>query len=111
MDLHVSLMGRRDLAGQIYRQLRAAILDGRLRAGLPDVRLFPYESWRRITAGALRPSALGDPASAGDPAGLPALSEFAVTGPPVRGLVFGYGAVTPPEIGEGLRRLRRFVDG
>ncbi|MEU8796807.1 PLP-dependent aminotransferase family protein [Spirillospora sp. NPDC048819] len=160
MDLHVSLVGRRDLAGQIYRQLRAAILDGRLRAGealppsrelarrlsisrntvgvaydrlaaegfltsrigagtyvreagsaprgapsasplrprdvwdevsvwpprmpgitwdfrvgLPDVRLFPYEAWRRITAGLLRPSALGDPASAGDPAGLPALRE------------------------------------
>ncbi|QKW34979.1 PLP-dependent aminotransferase family protein [Actinomadura sp. NAK00032] len=33
MDLHVSLVGRRDLAGQIYAQLRAAILDGRLRAG------------------------------------------------------------------------------
>ncbi|WP_067461833.1 MocR-like pyridoxine biosynthesis transcription factor PdxR [Actinomadura macra] len=158
MDLHVSLMGRRDLAGQIYQQLRAAILDGRLRAGealpptrelarrleisrntvavaydrltaegflssrvgagtfvqetgpvsrgapaasplrprgiwneisawpawtpgvrwdfragLPDVRLFPYESWRRIMAGRLRASALDDPAAAGDPAGLPDL--------------------------------------
>ncbi|MBT2209505.1 MULTISPECIES: PLP-dependent aminotransferase family protein [Actinomadura] len=155
MDLHVSLEGRKDLAGQIYRQLRAAILDGRLRAGealpptrelarrleisrntvavaydrltaegfldgrvgagtfvqeagpvsrgapeasplrprpiwdeitvwpawtpgvrwdfrvgVPDVRLFPYESWRRIMAGRLRPSALDDPAAAGDPAGL-----------------------------------------
>lgn len=160
MDLHVSLVGRKDLAGQIYRQLRAAILDGRLRAGeaapptrelarrlaisrntvavaydrlaaegflesragagtfvrdagfqererpvasplrprrvwdevgvwphrmpgitwdfragLPDVRLFPYESWRRIMAGRLRPSALGDPAAAGDPAGLAELRE------------------------------------
>jgi GntR family transcriptional regulator/MocR family aminotransferase len=160
VDLHVSLVGRRDLAGQIYRQLRAAILDGRLRAGdalpptrelarrlsisrntvgvaydrlaaegfltsrvgagtfvretgsaargapaasplrprdvwdgvsawpgrmpgirwdfragLPDVTLFPYEAWRRIMAGVLRPSALGDPASAGDPAGLPALRD------------------------------------
>ncbi|WP_242901706.1 MocR-like pyridoxine biosynthesis transcription factor PdxR [Actinomadura terrae] len=158
MDLHVSLEGRRDLAGQIYRQLRAAILDGRLRpgealpptrelarrleisrntvavaydrltaegfldgrvgagtfvkeagpvsrgapeasplraravwdeitvwprwmpgvrwdfrVGVPDVRLFPYESWRRIMAGRLRPSALDDPAAAGDPAGLPEL--------------------------------------
>lgn len=157
VDLHVSLVGRRDLAGQIYAQLRAAILDGRLRAGealpptrelarrlsisrntvgvaydrlaaegfltsrvgagtyvretgsaargapaasplrprriwdevsvwpppmpgirwdfragLPDVRLFPYESWRRIMAGLLRPSGLGDPV---DPAGLPALRE------------------------------------
>ncbi|MFG2245478.1 hypothetical protein [Spirillospora sp. NPDC048823] len=35
--------------------------------------------------------------------------EFAVSGPPVRGLVLGYGAVTAPEIGEGFRRFRRFV--
>ncbi len=40
MDLHVSLGGRRDLAGQIYQQIRAAILDGRLRPGqsLPSSR-------------------------------------------------------------------------
>ncbi len=42
------------------------------RAGLPDAALFPYEAWRRIMAGVLRPSGLG---SAGDPAGLPALRE------------------------------------
>ncbi|NKZ05639.1 MocR-like pyridoxine biosynthesis transcription factor PdxR [Actinomadura latina] len=157
MDVHVSLVGRRDLTGQIYAQLRGAILDGRLRAGealpptrelarrlaisrntvgvaydrlaaegfltsrvgagtfvresgsaargapaasplrprriwdevsvwpapmpglrwdfragLPDVTLFPYEAWRRIMAGVLRPSGLGP---AGDPAGLPALRE------------------------------------
>jgi GntR family transcriptional regulator / MocR family aminotransferase len=34
-DLHVSLDGRRDLAGQVYRQIRAMILDGRLAAGQP----------------------------------------------------------------------------
>jgi len=33
MDVHVSLVGRHDLAGEIYRQLRALILDGRLREG------------------------------------------------------------------------------
>ncbi|MBK1789422.1 MocR-like pyridoxine biosynthesis transcription factor PdxR [Prauserella cavernicola] len=33
MDVHVTLDGHRDLSGQIYRQLRAAILDGRLREG------------------------------------------------------------------------------
>lgn len=33
MDIHISLEGRRDLAGQIYRQFRDAILDGRLEAG------------------------------------------------------------------------------
>ena len=33
MDIHISLEGRRDLAGQIYRQFRDAILDGRLKAG------------------------------------------------------------------------------
>ncbi len=35
MEVHVSLVGRRDLAGEIYRQLRAAVLDGRLRGGEP----------------------------------------------------------------------------
>ena len=40
MDVHVSLLGRADLAGEIYRQLRAAIIAGRLRAGdsLPPTR-------------------------------------------------------------------------
>ena len=40
MDLHVSLAGRGDLAARIYQQLRAAIVDGRLRAGerLPATR-------------------------------------------------------------------------
>jgi GntR family transcriptional regulator/MocR family aminotransferase len=41
MDLHVSLVGRKDLSGEIYRQLRRAILDRRLRPGeaLPPTRL------------------------------------------------------------------------
>ena len=40
MDLHVSLAGRRNLSGQLYRQLRDAILTGRIRAGdrLPPTR-------------------------------------------------------------------------
>jgi GntR family transcriptional regulator/MocR family aminotransferase len=40
VELHVTLAGRRDLAGQVYRQLRAAIVDGRLRPGdaLPATR-------------------------------------------------------------------------
>lgn len=40
MDLHISLVGRRGLAGEVYRQLRDAVLDGRLRAGeaLPSSR-------------------------------------------------------------------------
>ena len=33
MDVHISLEGRRDLVGQIYQQVRDAILDGRLKAG------------------------------------------------------------------------------
>ena len=33
MDLHISLAGRTDLSGEIYRQIRAAILHGRLRPG------------------------------------------------------------------------------
>lgn len=40
MEIHVSLLGRTDLAGEIYRQLRSAILAGNLRAGdrLPPTR-------------------------------------------------------------------------
>src|SRR6266404_5447198 len=40
MSFHVSLVGRRDLSGEIYRQLRRAILEGRLRPGdrLPSSR-------------------------------------------------------------------------
>jgi GntR family transcriptional regulator/MocR family aminotransferase len=33
VELHVSLRGRRDLAGQIYQQVRSVIVDGRLRPG------------------------------------------------------------------------------
>jgi GntR family transcriptional regulator / MocR family aminotransferase len=35
MDVHVSLVGRKNLSGEIYRQLRRAILDRRLRPGDP----------------------------------------------------------------------------
>jgi GntR family transcriptional regulator / MocR family aminotransferase len=40
MDVHISLIGRHDLAGEIYRQLRAAIIDDRIREGdaLPATR-------------------------------------------------------------------------
>ncbi|GGP24184.1 MocR-like pyridoxine biosynthesis transcription factor PdxR [Silvimonas amylolytica] len=40
MDIHITLQGKTDLAGQIYRQLRASIVDGRLAAGerLPSTR-------------------------------------------------------------------------
>ncbi len=40
MDIQLSLHGRRDLAGQLYRQLHAAIVGGRLEAGtrLPSTR-------------------------------------------------------------------------
>ena len=40
MELQVNLVGRTDLAGEIYRQLRRAILDGRLQSGdrLPPTR-------------------------------------------------------------------------
>ena len=41
MELHVSLIGRKDLSGEIYRQLRRAILEDRLRPGdvLPPTRI------------------------------------------------------------------------
>jgi hypothetical protein len=40
VDLHIGLDGRRDLCGQVCRQIRAAILDGRLLPGqaLPSSR-------------------------------------------------------------------------
>jgi GntR family transcriptional regulator / MocR family aminotransferase len=40
VEVHVSLMGRTDLAGEIYRQVRAAIIAGRLHPGdaLPPTR-------------------------------------------------------------------------
>ncbi|MHA6203671.1 MocR-like pyridoxine biosynthesis transcription factor PdxR [Dyella soli] len=40
MDIQLTLAGRRDLIGQLYRQLRAGITDGRLAAGerLPSTR-------------------------------------------------------------------------
>jgi GntR family transcriptional regulator / MocR family aminotransferase len=31
MELHISLIGRKDLSGEIYRQLRRAIVSGQLR--------------------------------------------------------------------------------
>ncbi|SDJ01554.1 GntR family transcriptional regulator / MocR family aminotransferase [Paraburkholderia steynii] len=40
MEIHLSVEGRHDLAGQIYRQLRAGIIEGRLAGGtqLPSTR-------------------------------------------------------------------------
>ncbi|WP_144140542.1 PLP-dependent aminotransferase family protein [Paraburkholderia sp. BCC1884] len=40
MDIHIAVEGHHDLAGQIYRQLRAGILEGRLAGGtrLPSTR-------------------------------------------------------------------------
>jgi GntR family transcriptional regulator / MocR family aminotransferase len=40
LDIHITLHGRRDLTGQIYSQLRAGIIDGRLAANarLPSTR-------------------------------------------------------------------------
>jgi DNA-binding transcriptional regulator YhcF (GntR family) len=40
VEFHVSLVGRKDLSGEIYRQLRRVILEGRLRPGdaLPPTR-------------------------------------------------------------------------
>jgi len=35
VDIHITFDGRRNLSGQIYQQIREAILDGRLRAGEP----------------------------------------------------------------------------
>lgn len=47
MELHVRLEGSNDLSGQIYRQIRAAILDGRLERG---ARLVPTRELARRLA-------------------------------------------------------------
>ena len=40
MEIHIAVQGHHDLSGQIYRQLRAGILEGRLAGGtrLPSTR-------------------------------------------------------------------------
>jgi GntR family transcriptional regulator/MocR family aminotransferase len=45
MDIHITVKGQSDLAGQVYRQLREGILDGRLAAGdrLPSTRLLAIQ--------------------------------------------------------------------
>lgn len=45
-----------------------------LRIGMPDARLFPYQTWRRLMGDQLRTTAVGAGAYAG-PAGLPQLRE------------------------------------
>lgn len=45
-----------------------------LRTGMPDARLFPYQTWRRLMGDQLRTTAVG-PGAYSDPAGLPALRE------------------------------------
>jgi GntR family transcriptional regulator / MocR family aminotransferase len=47
MSFHVSLLGRNDLSGEIYRQIRRAILDGLLR---PGDRLSPTRELARALA-------------------------------------------------------------
>src|SRR4051812_8456745 len=52
MMFHVSLTGRKDLSGEIYRQMRRAVLNGRLRPGdrLPPTRdLARFLSVARMT--------------------------------------------------------------
>jgi GntR family transcriptional regulator/MocR family aminotransferase len=50
MDLHVHLDGRDELASQIYRQIRAAIVDGRLADGdrLPPTRELAHRRRSRL---------------------------------------------------------------
>ncbi len=72
MDIQLTLAGRRDLTGQIYRQLRAAIVDGRLPAGerLPSTRDLagqlgvsrktPLEAYERLMAEGFLVARAGD---------------------------------------------------
>ena len=63
MDIHIAVEGHHDLSGQIYRQLRAGILEGRLAGGtrLPSTRdladatgRVAQDDARRLRAAALR---------------------------------------------------------
>jgi GntR family transcriptional regulator / MocR family aminotransferase len=47
MVFHVSVVGRKNLSGELYRQIRCAILDGRLR---PGDRLSPSRDLARALA-------------------------------------------------------------
>ena len=64
MAIHVSLVGRKDLNGEIYRQLRAAIRTGQLR---PDEYLTPSRElarrWR-FRAAPWSPPTIGSPPKA-----------------------------------------------
>jgi GntR family transcriptional regulator / MocR family aminotransferase len=72
MEIHVSIQGRRDLSGQIYRQLREAILAGRVAGGerLPSTRDLALqlgvsrkttlEAFERLTAEGFLLSRAGD---------------------------------------------------
>ena len=82
MEFHVGLVGRKDLTGEIYRQLRRAILDGRL---APGGRLPPTRELARQ-------------------------SLYGVDTPPQPGLIFACGAIPTSRIAEGLDRLRRCFD-
>jgi DNA-binding transcriptional MocR family regulator len=85
--------GERDLVARSYRELLEAFLDGRLTTsgpegvdfsvGVPDGRLFPIETWRRLIGQTLRTNDR-EPARAR----------------------LGYGAVQADRIDEGLARLR-----
>ncbi|MFI6297746.1 PLP-dependent aminotransferase family protein [Nonomuraea sp. NPDC050790] len=93
MDFHVSLEGRGDLAARIYRQLRDAILDGRLRPGerLPPSR----ELARRLDVSRNTVSLAYDRLVAdGFLAGRAGAGTF-VTGEPVRGRAAPSGVVRP----------------
>ena len=76
MEVHVSLVGRKVLTGEIYRQLRRAILDGRLPAGgrLPTTR----ELARRLSVSRTTVEVAYDPRAHSRRAGRP-LEE---AGPP-----------------------------
>ena len=57
---------------RIRADLSAVSADYDLRPGMPDARLFPYQTWRRLTSDQLRATAVGAGAYA-DPAGMPEL--------------------------------------
>ena len=131
MEMHVSLVGRTDLAGEIYRQLRQAILAGAPAARPPRACVTPSHQFPLGMAMSLprRMAVLawaqrharglpGTPPAGREHAGAPA--RPAPGGGPVGGgpapdrhrphRVLAYGAIPTDRIDEGLDRLRRCFD-
>jgi len=122
VELHIRLEGRQDLTGQIYHQVRSAILDGRLQAGdrLPPSRLlandlgvsrntvgFAYE-W--LSGDGLLEARQGSGTFVSTAERAPTTAADAVTASPLRPRA-GWGQVRAPDALPPDRRRYNFLLG